>query len=139
MPDALPPASAAFIVPCARVPAPLMWKIPKTCPTPFVVSTRLHARILSAPAKRGSELDDAPVYVAIVAWNVSPPETEQVSWDLFETVDAGEVAVAPWPGVAQPRAAATAGARGRPRGRSSGARGGRRSATSATSRSSTAS
>src|SRR3954454_23019990 len=111
MPDALPPASAAFIVPCARVPAPLMWKIPKTCPTPFVVSTRLHARILSAPARRGSELDDAPVYVAIVAWNVSPPETEQVTWDLFETVVAAKVALAAWTDVALP--AGTAGPRPR--------------------------
>src|SRR3954471_11094475 len=107
IPDALPLASAAFSVPCARVPAPLMWKRPKTWPTPFVVSTRLHARILSAPARRGSELDDAPVYVAIVAWNVSPPETEQVTWDLFETVAAAKVALAAWTDVALPRAAAT--------------------------------
>ena len=61
-------------------PGPLIRKLPNTWPTPFVVSTRLQARIVSAPASRGSELVAVPVYVAFVAWNVSPPVTEHVTW-----------------------------------------------------------
>jgi len=78
-PDALPPAMAALSVPWARwLPAPTMRKLPNRWPTPFVVSTRLQARIVSAPARRGSALAAVPEYVALVAWNVSPPLTEHV-------------------------------------------------------------
>jgi hypothetical protein len=34
------------------------------------------------------------VYVAFVAWNVSPPVTEHVTWLRFETVGALKVALA---------------------------------------------
>src|SRR5438067_10054270 len=61
---------------------------------PLVVSTRLQARILSAPASRGSELVASPVYTALVAWNVSPPLTEHVTWYWCETVVAAKVALA---------------------------------------------
>ena len=80
---------------------------PNTWPTPFVVSTRLQARIVSAPASRGSELNDEPEYVASVAWNVSPPVTEHVTWDMFETVVAANVALAACTDVVRPWAAAT--------------------------------
>src|SRR5262249_49378414 len=79
MPEALPPAIAALSVPWARaLPAPLIRNVPNRWPTPFVVSTRLHAWIVSVPASRGSELVAVPVYMALVAWNVSPPLTEHV-------------------------------------------------------------
>jgi hypothetical protein len=42
-----------------------------------------------------------------VAWNVSPPVTEQVTWDLFDTVGALKVALAACTDVVRPRAAAT--------------------------------
>ena len=107
MPEAFPLAKAAFSVPCAPVPAPLMRKMPYTWPTPFVVSTRLQARIVSAPASLGSLLDASPVYVALVAWNVSPPVTEHVTWLTFETVVAAKLALAACTDVPLPCAAAT--------------------------------
>ena len=84
-----------------------MRKLPNTWPTPFVVSTRLQARIVSAPASRGSELNDVPLYVAFVAWNVSPPVTEHVTWLSCETSVAVKVALAACTDVVLPRAAAT--------------------------------
>src|SRR5207342_3322566 len=94
MPDASPFAIAPFSEPCAAVPGPLMRKSPNTWPTPLVVSTRLQAWIVSAPASRVSVLVEVPVYVALVAWNVSPPVTEHVTWLRFETVGALKVALA---------------------------------------------
>ena len=40
------------------------------------------------------ELDDVPVYVALVAWNVSPPLTEHVVSECCETFVASNVALA---------------------------------------------
>ena len=58
-----------------------------------MVSTRLQARIVSAPARRGSALVAVPEYVALVAWNVSPPLTEHVVSECCVTVVALNVAV----------------------------------------------
>src|SRR5579862_426699 len=91
-PDALPSESAALSVPRAAVLVPLIRKMPYTCPTPFDVSTRLQARIVRSPARRGSALDAVPVYVARVASNVSPPVTEHVTWYCCDTVVASNVA-----------------------------------------------
>jgi hypothetical protein len=66
---------------------------PNTWPRPLVVSTRLQARIVIAPLSRGSELVAVPVYVALVASNVSPPLTEHVTWYFCETVAASKVAL----------------------------------------------
>ena len=97
-PRAIPDASAIRDRPVQRAvgpgPGPLIRKSPNTWPTPFVVSTRLQARMVSAPASRGSELTDVPVYVAFVAWNVSPPVTEHVTWFRRETFCAAKVALA---------------------------------------------
>jgi hypothetical protein len=84
-----------------------MYQSPYRCPTPFVVSTRLQARIVRAPASRGSELDAVPVYVALVAWKVSPPLTEHVATECCATVVASNVAFAAFTDGARCPAAAT--------------------------------
>src|SRR5262245_2874023 len=84
-----------------------MYQKPNRWPTLFVVSTRLQARIVRAPASRGSELDAVPVYVALVAWKVSPPLTEQVATECCTTVVASNVALAALTDGARCPAAAT--------------------------------
>jgi hypothetical protein len=54
--------TAASIVPMAAAPlSVLIRKVPRIRPSPVFVSTRLRARIVSAPSRRASVLDAVPV------------------------------------------------------------------------------
>src|SRR5579884_130498 len=88
-PFAVPPETAALSEPWAPTPlAPWMRNTPATRPSPLVVSTRLSARIVKVPLRRGSLLVEVPVYVASVVANVSPPLTVHVVSRAFWTVAA---------------------------------------------------